>query len=146
MIQRHFQNIFFFFKNSFFQNYAHLKIKIFTSPANASPRKWIFFSNLTFYFDTLLSFYLSICPNFIFLNFSFFLILKNVFLNLMNFRGELSLPLQMVHRGSDFPCKWFIAEVTSPVNGSLRKWLPLGMVHRGSFLAVNGSLQDFDKK
>jgi len=65
----------------------------------------------------------------------------------MSLRGELSLSLRMVHRRSDFPCEWFTAEVTSPcdwftaevtsaANSSPRKF----------FLAVKGSLQDFDKK
>jgi len=122
MILRHCQNII-FFKNSFFQNYRHLKSKIFTSPANGSQRKWIFFlKDLTFYFDTFLGFDLSICPSFIFLNFSSFLILKNVFFKIwwtsaVNYH---------------FPCEWFTAGVTSPANGSPRKWLPLQMVHPGS--------------
>jgi len=51
----------------------------------------------------------------------------------------------MVRRGSDlqcepftakvnyhFPCEWFAGEITSAVNGSQGKSIPLQTIHRGS--------------
>jgi len=151
MIIRHCQNIFFSSKIRFCK-IIHLQIYKKSLPLRMVHRgSEIFFQKFNFSQWYLFRYWLEKMTQIIFLvNFSFFMRQNLSFKKLRNFRGELSLPLGMVHRGSDFPCEWFIAEVTSSVNGSPRKWLPLRMVHSGSdfpcewfttevTLAVNGS-------